>query len=123
MLCITACFAEFDARQEIIKFMEGNKDLEKYLHAPVTVTQDECGCLSITDEGIFAFQYELIRPAGSADPNVIVDEQVELAPKADNLVMVVHGWLDKGEDDWPSEMAAAIGERTDPNEWICGSGR
>jgi hypothetical protein len=29
--------------------------------------------------------------------------------------------MDKGENDWPSEMAGAIGERTDPNEWVCGS--
>jgi hypothetical protein len=121
LLITSICFAEFDARQEIIKFMEGNKDLEKYLHAPVAVTQNDCGCLSIKDEGIFAFQYDLLRPAVSADPNVVIDEKVKIPPKADKLVMVVHGWMDKGENDWPSEMAAAIGKRTDPNEWVCGS--
>ena len=121
LLFVSLAFAEFDARQEIIKFMEGNKDLEKYLRAPVTVTQDECGCLSIKDEGIFAFQYELLRPEGSTDPNVVVDKNVVVSGSADKLVMVVHGWMDKGENDWPSEMAAAIGERVDPNEWACGS--
>lgn len=121
ILTIAICFAEFDAKKEIIKFMEGNKDLEKYLTAPVTVTQTESGCLSIKDEGYFVFQYELLKPEVSADPNVVVDEKVKISPKADKLVMVVHGWMDKGENDWPSEMAAAIAERVDPNEWVCGS--
>jgi hypothetical protein len=121
LILAASCSAEFDARQEIIKFMEKNKDLEKYLHAPVTVMQTDCGCLSIKDEGIFAFQYELLRPEVSADPNVVIDEQVKLAPQADKLVMVVHGWMDKGERAWPSEMAGAIAERVDPNEWVCGS--
>jgi len=121
LLLASYTFAEFDARQEIIKFMEGNKTLEKYLRAPVTVIQEECECLSIKDEGIFAFQYELLRPEGSADPNVVIDKNVTVPARADKLVMVVHGWMDKGENDWPSEMAAAIGERVDPNEWVCGS--
>jgi hypothetical protein len=87
----------------------------------VTVTQPDCRCLSIKDEGIFAFQYELLRPEVTADPNVVIDMPLKIPPEADKLVMVVHGWMDKGENDWPSEMAAAIGERTDPNEWACGS--
>ena len=118
---VAICFAEFDARKEIIKFMEGNKDLEKYLDAPVTVTQTDTGCLSIRDKGIFVFQHELLKPEVSADPNVAIDEGVIINPRADKLVVVVHGWMDKGQNAWPSEMAAAIRERTDPNEWVCGS--
>ena len=121
LLITSICFAEFDARKEIIKFMEGNKDLEKYLHAPVTVMQTDTGCLSIKDEGIFAFQHELLSAEVSADPNVAVDENVKIPAKADKLVVVVHGWMDKGQNSWPSEMAAAIAHRVDPNEWVCGS--
>ena len=121
ILTVAVCFAEFDAKEEIIKFMEGNKSLEKYLDAPVTVTQTDAGCLSIRDKGIFAFQHELLAPEAVTDPNVVIDNGVHIHPDADKLVVVVHGWMDKGQDSWPSEMAAAIGERVDPNEWVCGS--
>ena len=117
---VTVCFAEFNARKEIIEFMEGN-GLEKYLTAPVTVTQTDGGALSIRDEGIYAFQHALLAPEVATDPNVVVDKGVCIHPNADKLVVVVHGWMDKGQDAWPSEMAAAIRERTDPNEWVCGS--
>jgi hypothetical protein len=114
-------FAEFDARSEIIKFMEGNKDLEKYLTAPVTISWTNTGHLAIKDKGIFAFQHALLTPEASCDPNVVINTDVQLDLKADKLVIATHGWLDKGEGDWPGEMAAAICERVDPNQWICGS--
>ncbi|MEN8127390.1 MAG: hypothetical protein ABFR90_06250 [Planctomycetota bacterium] len=117
---VAICFADFDAREEIIKLMQSN-GLKKYLNAPVTVTQADAGCLSIRDEGIFAFQHELLTPEVSADPNIVIQKGVAINPKADKLVMVVHGWMDKGQDSWPSEMAAAIADRVDPNEWACGS--
>jgi hypothetical protein len=123
LLCvITAaiCFAEFDAKEGIIKLMQKNV-LRKYLDAPVTVTQTKTGCLSIRDEGLFIFQHDLLRPEVSTDPNVAVDETVTLDPRADKLVIVVHGWMDKGQGSWPSEMAEAISESVEPNEWICGS--
>ena len=120
ILIAAICFAEFDARKEVIKLME-ESPLKKYLNAPVTITQTDGGMLSIRDEGIFAFQHELLTAEAAADPNVVVDKGVTVNPKADKLVMVVHGWMDKGQDSWPSEMAEAIGDRTDPNEWVCGS--
>ena len=123
LLCVitaAVCFAEFDAKKGIVKLMRRN-GLRKYLDAPVTVTQTETGCLSIRDEGLFIFQHDLFKPEVSADPNVAVDESVTLDPSADKLVIVVHGWMDKGQNSWPSEMAEAIGDRTDPNEWACGS--
>jgi len=36
------------------------------------------------------------------------------------VVVVTHGWIEKGRGDWPEDMAAAIAERTDPNIWLCG---
>jgi len=98
-----------------------NGGLGKYLAAPVTVSQTDGGALSIRDEGIFLFQHELLKPEVSADPNVAIDKCVSIHPKADKMVVVVHGWMDTGTDAWPSEMAVAIGERTDPNEWVCAS--
>lgn len=35
-----------------------------------------------------------------------------------NLVIVTHGWLEKGT--WPAEIALAIAGRTDPQQWRCG---
>ncbi len=36
------------------------------------------------------------------------------------IVVVTHGWVEKGKGDWPEDMAAAISQKTDPNEWLCG---
>ena len=121
VLLLTAfCFAEFDARREVIKLME-NSGMEKYLHAPVRVSAAGPGVLSITDEGIFAIQHELLSAEVAADPNIVIDADICIPPTVDKLVLVTHGWMDKGEKDWPSRMAAAIGERVDPNEWLCAS--
>jgi len=38
----------------------------------------------------------------------------------ENLVVVVHGWLDKGNGDWPEDMAKQIAQRVDCNQWDCG---
>jgi len=37
----------------------------------------------------------------------------------DKIVVVTHGWIDKGASDWPADIAQAFVERTDPNEWVC----
>jgi pimeloyl-ACP methyl ester carboxylesterase len=112
------CRAEFDPRHEVIKLME-NAGMKKYLQAPVTVTESALGVLSIADEGIFAIQHELLTPEVSAEPNIVIAPGVAIAPSADKLVVITHGWLDKGEKDWPSKMAGGIAERVDPNQWVC----
>lgn len=119
-LIIPISFAEFDIRQETIKLLE-KAGLQQYLTAPVTVTQTDDGPLLIRDTGIYAFQYELLRPAASNDPNVVIDSAVSLDPEADKLVIVTHGWWDKGRADWPIDMAAALCEKTEPNQWVCGA--
>lgn len=40
------------------------------------------------------------------------------APKG--LVIVTHGWIEKGRGDWAEDMAKAIAGRVDANDWICG---
>lgn len=37
-----------------------------------------------------------------------------------SLVVVTHGWVEKGEGEWPEDMATAISERVDPNKWLVG---
>ena len=120
ILTAAICYAEFDARKEVIKLMQGTP-LEKYLTAPVSIRQTDAGVLSIADEGIFAFQHELLTPETAVEPNVLLEESVAINPSADKLVVVTHGWMDKGENSWPNEMAAAISDRVDPNEWVCAS--
>jgi len=36
------------------------------------------------------------------------------------LVVVTHGWIEKGHGGWPEDMAAAISNRVDVNNWLCG---
>jgi hypothetical protein len=36
------------------------------------------------------------------------------------LVVVVHGWVDRGWGGWPEDMAVAIRKRVEPNSWLCG---
>ncbi len=36
------------------------------------------------------------------------------------LVIVTHGWIEKGRGDWPEGMAGEIYKRIDPNLWLCG---
>jgi len=35
------------------------------------------------------------------------------------LVVVTHGWIEKGSDAWPEQMASAISRRVDANNWRC----
>ncbi len=36
------------------------------------------------------------------------------------LAIAAHGWIEKGQNGWPEEMADAIQSRVDPNDWLCG---
>jgi hypothetical protein len=36
------------------------------------------------------------------------------------LVVVAHGWIEAGKDDWPEDMTNEIVSRVDPNDWLCG---
>jgi len=41
-------------------------------------------------------------------------------PAAVSLVVVTHGWVEKGKGGWPEEMAEAIAGQVDANLWHCG---
>ncbi len=34
------------------------------------------------------------------------------------IAVVTHGWIE--QSPWPADLASAIREKTDPNEWLCG---
>ncbi len=36
------------------------------------------------------------------------------------LVIVVHGWIEKGGDNWPEDMAKEIARKVDSDLWLCG---
>lgn len=118
IFCTTGCRAGVDARQQIITWME-NAGMHSWLDAPVEITQTRKGTLSIRDRGIFAFQYALLNPDIAAEPNIVFTSEPAIPPTVQEAVVITHGWLDKGADDWPAEMAWAIAQRTDPNQWLC----
>jgi hypothetical protein len=37
-----------------------------------------------------------------------------------SLIVITHGWIEKGPGDWPEDMALEIQKRIDPNNWLCG---
>lgn len=48
------------------------------------------------------------------------DRALPLQSAERSLVVVTHGWIEKGEGGWPEDMAAAIHERTEAGAWLCG---
>lgn len=44
---------------------------------------------------------------------------VNESPSAKYMVIVTHGWIEKGKGKWPQDMAEAISERVDTNDWLC----
>lgn len=112
---------DIDLREGTVQWME-RVGLEHLLRAPVRVQCASDQPTAIVDEGVFFVQHTILTPAVGAEPNVVVQGLDLLNPGADKLVVAVHGWLDKAQDGgWPGRMAAAIYERTDPNEWVCAS--
>ncbi|MBN1816299.1 MAG: alpha/beta hydrolase [Sedimentisphaerales bacterium] len=85
----------------------------------VRIARNESGTLLITDPGRFFAQYMVLGPSTARRAAVIVEEDVKLPETCDKVVVVTHGWIDKGADDWPMEMAKDLLRHTDPNEWTC----
>lgn len=44
---------------------------------------------------------------------------VNKSPAAKYLVIVTHGWIEKGRGKWPQDMADAICQKVDSNDWLC----
>jgi hypothetical protein len=110
---------EIDAREKVIEFLR-SADMGDRLDAPVRISVDKTGVVCISDEGHFITQYVLMQPELSADVEVIKEPDFEIPPSRTKAVIVTHGWIDKGSDSWPADMAVAISQRVDPNEWVGG---
>lgn len=113
-----AC-AQIDAREKLIKFLR-SADMGAKLDAPVRISVNDSGVVCITDEGDFITQHIVMQPELSADVEVIKESDFEIPPSCTKAVIVTHGWIDKGGGSWPADIAVAISQRVDPNEWVCG---
>jgi len=110
---------EIDAREKVIEFMR-SADMGDKLDAPVRISVTDSGIISIADEGHFIAQHVVMQPELRGDVEVIKEPGFEIRPTCTKAVIVTHGWLDKGADSWPADIATAISQRVDPNEWVCG---
>lgn len=93
--------------------------MDKQLDCTVRISKTGENLLSIRDEGSYFFHYLVLTPEVAADAKIIRTGPIEFPLSCDRLVVVTHGWIDKGRRDWPEDTARQIARRTDPNEWIC----
>ena len=114
----TSC-AQVDARQKVIEFLRSAQMGDK-LDAPVRISVTDSGVISIVDEGHFITQHIVMQPEVSADVEVIKESNVRILPSCTKAVIITHGWIDKGAGSWPADIAVAISQRVDPNEWMWG---
>lgn len=119
ILSVGLCRADVDVRKATLKAVK-SIGLSDRLDAPVKVHLTEDGVVAANDEGVYFFQYDLETPQNSSEPNVIMDSSVIFPKTADKAVFITHGWFDKAQNAWPQNMATAIRQKTEPNEWICG---
>jgi hypothetical protein len=58
--------------------------------------------------------------AGDPNSKVMVRAEEVNLPQIEgcNVVVVTHGWIDW--EPWPEDLALAIRNKVDPNEWLCG---
>jgi hypothetical protein len=89
-------------------------------NAPVKISQDADGIISILDKGTFFYQHTIEEPNVSSAPNLIIDPNLKIPSSCDKLVIVTHGWIDKAANDWPADTVRAIYSKVDHSEWICG---
>jgi aspartate aminotransferase-like enzyme/GNAT superfamily N-acetyltransferase len=72
------------------------------------IKQCENGTISIIDK------------KKNSEPNLIIDPAIKTPSDCNKLVIVTHGWVDRGKGRLSEYIADAIKERTDSNEWLCG---
>jgi hypothetical protein len=114
-------YANEKLRKSALDFMV-SAGMEEELYAGVDISLDPSGAVKIMDKGNFFFQYLILTPraAKATSPELTFDPDFKLPPTVQNVVIVVHGWLDKGDAHWPADIASAYTQITDPDKWICG---
>jgi hypothetical protein len=111
--------AEVSESQEGLAGFVRSVGMGKKLDCAVYVSKTAENLLSIRDEGSYFFHYLILTPQVAADAKIIRTGPIEFPLSCDRLVVITHGWIDKGGHDWPEDTARQIARRTDPNEWIC----
>jgi hypothetical protein len=80
---------------------------------------------SVNPEGLFYSDDRPVQPPtlyiAVGDPNARMVEANEVnLPQHDglNIVIATHGWIER--EEWPKNLALAIRDKVDSNEWLCG---
>jgi len=110
--------AGIDARKKVIELLT-SAGLGDKLNAGVRISAHDSAVVCIADEGSFFMQYIIAEPNVSAEPNVIIDPNVRIPFSCNKAVIVTHGWIDKADSDWPTDIAEEIAAKVDANEWVC----
>lgn len=108
-----------DTRDSVKQFLYSVGMGDKF-DCAVRISKTSDGLLSIMDDGSYFFHYLILTPKVAADAKVVRKGPIELPLSCTRMVIVTHGWIDKGRKDWPMDVAREIARRVDPNEWICG---
>jgi len=58
--------------------------------------------------------------SSSEDTLYCIGNDFKLPQQGMGIVVITHGWIEKGKDHWPQQMAEAIHSNVDPNQWLCG---
>ncbi|MCK4752198.1 MAG: hypothetical protein KAS75_02040 [Planctomycetes bacterium] len=119
IFALETTLADVSTRQKVIKLAK-SAGLSKKLYAPVKISVEQQGIISIVDEGNFLMQYMIMEPNISAEPNLVIDPNIKIPLPCNNVVIVTHGWIDKATRDWPADIAKEIRKKVDPNDWACG---
>lgn len=93
--------------------------MKKELDCTVRVSKTAENLLSIRDDGSYFFHYLILTPEVASNAKIIRTSPIEFPLTCDRLVVITHGWIDKGRRDWSEDTARQIARRIDPNEWIC----
>jgi len=118
-VCLADKIDKEQVRQKVQVFLR-DAGFGDELDKGVKVSVDEQGVFCITDEGNFTMQYMVLGPEQGGSAKIEIAPDVKIADSVDKAVIATHGWFDKAVDDWPADIAHAINERVDPNEWVCG---
>ena len=54
------------------------------------------------------------------DKLYLTGNDAELQQQEMGIVVITHGWIERGKNHWPQQMAEAIYSNVDPNQWLCG---